>query len=69
MLKFLKPIFYFIANTIIGITVCFLFYKEFSYLFEINNIVNKTTEKIETVTLSFLDDSKIIREIKIDKSK
>ncbi|MCI6152815.1 hypothetical protein [Fusobacterium perfoetens] len=69
MLKILKPIFFFVANTIIGIAVCFLFYKEFSYLFEINNIVNKTTNKTEKVTLSFLDNSKIIREIKIDKSK
>lgn len=69
MLRVLKSAFFFIANTIIGILICFLFYKEFSYLFQINNIVNKTTQKTETVTLSFLDDSKIIKEIKIDKSK
>lgn len=69
MLKVLKPIFYFITNIIIGIGICILFYKEFSYLFEINDIVNNTTKITESVTMSFLDSSKIIKEIDIDKSK
>lgn len=64
-MKILKRILLFITNTVIGIMVCFLCYKEAGYLYQIKDIIIKENKNINTLRMAFLDENKIMKEIKI----
>ena len=66
-MKILKKILLFITNTMIGVIVCFLCYKEAGYLHQIKNIIVKENKNTNTLRMAFLDENKIIKEIKIDE--
>lgn len=66
-MEIFKKIMMFIFNSIMGIIVCFLCYKEVGYLFRIKNIVVNENQNTNTLKMSFLNESKLIKEIKIDK--
>ena len=66
-MKILKRIILFITNTVIGIMVCFLCYKEAGYLHQIKNIIVKENKNINILKMAFLDENRIIKEIKIDE--
>lgn len=66
-MNILKKIMLFIANTVIGVIVCFLCYKEAGYLHQIKNIIIRENKNTNTLRMAFLDETKIIKEIKIDE--